>query len=206
MFLQCRKPGFHPWVRKIPWRRECHLPTPVFLPGESHGKRSLVGYSSWGHKESDTTELDTLSRKREHKSLPWGLGIPPRVHPQQRHFSFLVISFGGRLLLCFFFYLFICSTGSSLLCTGFSLWWLLLLWSTGTKASGGGGLVSKSCPTLATPWTVASQAPLSMGFPRQEYWSGLPFPSPGDLPNPGIEPRSPALQADSLPTELCRLE
>ena len=42
-------------------------------------------------------------------------------------------------------------------------------------------------------WAVACQAPLSLGFPRQEYWSGLPFPSPGDLPNPGIEPRSPAL-------------
>ena len=44
-----------------------------------------------------------------------------------------------------------------------------------------------------TPWTVAHQAPLSMGFPRQEYWSGLSFPSQGDLPNPGIEPASPAL-------------
>ena len=44
-----------------------------------------------------------------------------------------------------------------------------------------------------TPWTVAYQAPLSMGFSRQEYWSGLPFPSPGDLPNPGIEPGSPTL-------------
>ena len=50
----------------------------------------------------------------------------------------------------------------------------------------GGGLVAQSCPTLAIPWTVACQAPLSMGFSRQEYWSGLPFPSPGDLPNPGI--------------------
>ena len=47
---------------------------------------------------------------------------------------------------------------------------------------------------FATPWTVAQQAPLSMGFSRQEHWSGLPFPSPGDLPDPGIEPRSPALQ------------
>ena len=46
---------------------------------------------------------------------------------------------------------------------------------------------------FATPWTVAGQAPLSMGFPRQEYWSGLPFPSPGDLSDPGIEPVSPAL-------------
>ena len=52
---------------------------------------------------------------------------------------------------------------------------------------------------FATPWTVARQAPLSMGFSRQEYWSRLPFPSPGDLPDTGIEPRSPALQADSLP-------
>ena len=71
-----------------------------------------------------------------------------------------------------------------------------------TFCSGGGGLVTKLCPTLVTPWTVACQAPLSIGFPRQECWSGLPFPSPGDLPNPGIEPRSPALQADSLPAEL----
>ena len=63
-------------------------------------------------------------------------------------------------------------------------------------------LVIKLCLDLATLWTVASQAPLSMGFFRQEYWSGLPFPFPGDLPDPGIKPRSPALQADSLPTDL----
>ena len=63
-------------------------------------------------------------------------------------------------------------------------------------------LVSQSCPTLATPWTAVRQAPLSLGFSRQEYWSELPFPSPGDLPNQGIEPRSPALQAGSLPAEL----
>ena len=54
---------------------------------------------------------------------------------------------------------------------------------------------------LVTPRTVTLQAPLSIGFSRQDYWSGLPFPSPGDLPDPGIEPRSPALQADSLPSE-----
>ena len=54
---------------------------------------------------------------------------------------------------------------------------------------------------LVTPWTVAYQASLSMGFSRQEYWSGVPFPSPGDLPDPGIEPRSPTLQADALPSE-----
>ena len=52
-----------------------------------------------------------------------------------------------------------------------------------------------------TPWTVAYQAPPSLGFSRQEHWSGLPFPSPGDLPNPGVEPGSPILQADTLPSE-----
>ena len=51
---------------------------------------------------------------------------------------------------------------------------------------------------FATPWTVSRQAPLSMGVSRQEYWSGLQYPPPGDLPDPGIEPRSPALQVDSL--------
>ena len=65
-----------------------------------------------------------------------------------------------------------------------------------------GGFVTKSCPTLATPWTVACQAPLPFGFSRQEYWSGLPFLSPGDLPKPEIKPGFPALQADSLLTEL----
>ena len=64
------------------------------------------------------------------------------------------------------------------------------------------GLITKLCLTLAIPQTVAHQASLFMGFPRQEYWSGLPFPSAGDLPHPGIKPRSTALQADSLLTEL----
>ena len=61
---------------------------------------------------------------------------------------------------------------------------------------------SLSCVGLfATPWTVARQAPLSMGFSRQEYWSGLPCPPPGDHLHPGIKPRSPTLQADSSPSE-----
>ena len=67
----------------------------------------------------------------------------------------------------------------------------------GTCGGGGGDLVTQSCPTLATPWTVALQAPLSMGFPRREYCSELPFPSPGDLPDPEIQPASPALQVVS---------
>ena len=61
--------------------------------------------------------------------------------------------------------------------------------------------VAQCARLFATPWTVAYQAPPSMGFSRQEYWSGLPFPSPGDLPHPGIKPGSPSLQADALPSE-----
>ena len=61
---------------------------------------------------------------------------------------------------------------------------------------------SLSCVRLfSTPWTVAYQAPLSIGFSRQDYWSGLPFPSPEGLPNPGTEPGSPALQTEALPSE-----
>ena len=67
---------------------------------------------------------------------------------------------------------------------------------------GGGDLVANSCPTLVTPWTVARQAPLSMGSSRQDNWSEFPFPSPGDRPDSGIEPGSPALQENSLPIEL----
>ena len=65
--LQCRRPGFDPWVEKIPWRREWQ-PTPLFLPGESHGQKSLAGYSSRGHKKQDTTERLTKKRESERKS------------------------------------------------------------------------------------------------------------------------------------------
>ena len=61
----------------------------------------------------------------------------------------------------------------------------------------GAGLATQSCLTLETPWTVARQASLSVELSRPEYWSALPFTSPGDLPNTGIEPGSPTLQADS---------
>ena len=60
-------------------------------------------------------------------------------------------------------------------------------------------LVAQSCQLFVTPWTITRQAPLSMGFSRQEHWSGLPFLSSGDLPDPGIEPRSPALQEAESP-------
>ena len=120
--LQCRRPGFDRWGRKISWSREWQ-PTPVFLPGEFHGQRNLVDYSPWGRKESDTTE--------------W------LIHT---HTFFAFKKVKVKLLNRVRFF--------------------------------------------ATPRTVAYQDPLSMGFSRQEYWSGLPLPSPGDLPYPGIKSRS----------------
>ena len=63
-------------------------------------------------------------------------------------------------------------------------------------------LVVQLFPTFCDPWTAAHQAPLCMGFSRREHWSGLPFPPPGDLPDPGIEPGSPALKMDALQSEL----
>ena len=66
----------------------------------------------------------------------------------------------------------------------------------------GGGWAAKLCLPLATLWNIARQAPLSIGFSRQGYSGGLPFSSPGDLPDPGIKPSSPALQEDSLPLNL----
>ena len=75
-------------------------------------------------------------------------------------------------------------------------WGLKVFWWLKVKV-----LVAQLCLILCNSWTVAHQAPLSMEFSRQEYWSGLLFPSPGDLPNPGIKPWSPALQANSLLSE-----
>ena len=79
-----------------------------------------------------------------------------------------------------------------------SLVWGTEEWSLAVTAK----VKSLSCVRFfLTPWTIDYQGPPSVGFSRQEYWSGLPFPSPGDLPNPGIEPRSPTLQANALPSE-----
>ena len=77
------------------------------------------------------------------------------------------------------------------------------IWYSPYNICGGGWQFSHYVvsDSFATPWTASHQAPLSLGFPRQEYWSGLPCPLPGDLPNPGIELRPPALQADSLTSE-----
>ena len=139
-------------------RRRWH-PTPVLLPGKSHGQRSLVGCSPWGHKESDTTE---------------------RLH---FHFSLSCIGEGN---------------GSPLQCSCLEnpgdggAWWTAvygvaqsqtqLKWLS-SSSSLRNVCVSRSVMPLSDPWTVAHQASLPMGVSRQEYRSGFPFPSPGDLPD-----------------------
>ena len=136
---RCRRRGLDPWVGKIPWRRKWQ-PTPVLLPGKSHGRRSLVGYSPWvGHDWSD-------------------LAAAAAALCQTTHFSELLPIVGIVL-------------------------------------------VAQSCPTQCDPMDCSPPAPQSMKFSRQKYWSGFPFPSLGDLPDAGIDPRSPPLQADSLPDE-----
>ena len=80
--LQCKRHGFNPWVGKIPWKRKWQ-PTPIFLPGKSHGQRSLVGHSPWGHKESDTTEQlnnETMPIPGAHFQVTRGCGFPPSSH------------------------------------------------------------------------------------------------------------------------------
>ena len=76
-----------------------------------------------------------------------------------------------------------------------------MYWITCSRRPESESEVTQLCPTLCDPMDLAYQAPLSMGFPRLEYWSGLPFSSPGDLSDPGIESRSLALQAGSSPSE-----
>ena len=159
--MQFKRPGFNPWFGKIPWRRAWQ-PTPVFLPGKSHGQRSLAGYSPWGRCESDMTER--LSRSI---ALSTTLPHPPPAPLHQHQLQFL------REIRCR---------------VQFKVYTTDLLFSHSVKT------------ILLWPHGMyPCQAPLSVEFSRQEYWSGLPFPSPGPLPNPGIEPGSPALQVDSLP-------
>ena len=157
-------------------------PTPILLPGKSHGQRSLVGCSPWGRGESDKTE---------------------RIH---FHFS---LSFTGE------------GNGNPLQCSCLEhprnggAWWAAIYgvaqsrtWLKRLSSSSSSNLQSEQYLLLlshfdhiqlrATLWTVACQPPLSTGFSRQEYWIGSLW-LPGYFPNPGIKPRSLALQADSLP-------
>ena len=161
------------------WRRQWH-PTPVLLPGNSHGRRSLVGCSPWGREESDMTE-----RLHFHFSVSCigeGNGNPLQWSSLENPKD------GGAWWAVIY---------------GVAQSWTRLKWLSSLAAYIQEIVLTEllslccaciqSCLILCDP--MHCQAPLSMEFSRQEYWSGVPFPSPGDLPNSGIEPTSPAIPA-----------
>ena len=200
--LQWGRPGFDPWVRKIPWRRKWQS-TPILLLGKFHGRRSLVGYRPCSREEVRHDWATSLSFF--HTDLCWQSDgslfkllsrFVITFLPRNKHLLISWLQSPSAVIL----------EPPEIKPVTVSTFLQYLPWSDGTRRHDLRCLNCEvkllSCVWLfATLWTVACQAPPSMGFSRQEYWSGLPFPSPGDLPNPGIEPGSPALQADSLPSE-----
>ena len=179
---QCRRlkrRGFDPWVGKIPQSRKWR-PTPV-LPGKRHGQRSLEGYSPQAAESWEQLSAHTDSRTASHEVDETHCDIREK---RQRPLSDNTSPCGALSQDC-----------------------LSCLSRIIVRVSASPRLSEKTSQSLsrvqlfATLWTVAYQASPSMGFSRQEYWSGLPFPSPGDLPDPGIEPRSPTLEADALTSE-----
>ena len=154
------------WSRK--WQS-----TPVFLPGKSHGQRSLEGYSPWGRKELNTTEWLSLS-------------------------SFSLFLFNGLMSITAMMGRWTLNglDNEHLLSKANLTMTMANSWYSSNSDLPRLDLWMRACchvQLFKTPWTIACQAPLSLGFSRQEYWSRLPFPPPGDLPYPEIEPGSLAL-------------
>ena len=168
-------------------------PTLVFFPGKFHGQRSLAGYSPWAHKESDLTVTEHV-HKTENKGDFWNsnVGHLKKLFSKRAEHYFHMKSW-LHMKSCPFIR--VCSNLPNGILN--SLWESQLAEAFIRERNVSYSIVSDS----ATPRTVAHRAPLSMGFSRQEYWSGLSCPPPGDLPNLGFEPRSPALQVDSFPSE-----
>ena len=215
---------FIPGSRNRIRRRRWH-PTPVLLPGKSHGWRSLVGCSPWGCEESDMTErlhfhfplsyigegngnplqcqsqtrLKWLSRNRIARS--YGNSIFNFLRNQQNVFQGSWTTLRSQQSTWQFWNA-VSSAFQDILLSMVPhsvyihvyTYIYIYIYKGEWKSLSHGWL-------FETPWAVAHQAPLSMEFSRQEYRSGWLFPSPGDLPNPGIEPRPPTLQVDSLPSE-----
>ena len=224
---QCRRHkrrGFDPWIRKILWKRKWQ-PTSVFLPGESHGHRSLAGYSPWGRKWVNVTMRLNNNKchiKPQHslfrqllpgyqdiKSWKWSRSVLSNslwTNGLQPTRLLCPWDFPGKSTRvgCYFLL-------QELSAYDYREIWLIKLsakWeallSNCTEMLGLNGHQAIPCLCVSQlsgiPWTVARQAPLSMGSPRQEYWRGLPFPPPGDLPNTGIEPASLRLAVGFCPT------
>ena len=141
-----RRPGFDPWVWETTWRRTWQ-PTPAFSPGESHGRRSLAGYCPWGPRELDTIEATQHSVVLYRAVSSYTLLELYLVQPNTIApvFYFLLEDINSFAYIHTHIYTWVCAKSV------------------------------QSCPTLCDLWTVANQAPLSIGFSRQEYWSGQLF-------------------------------
>ena len=208
---------FDPWVGKVSWRRKWQ-PTLVFLPGESQGRGSLVA-AVYGVAQS-WTRLKRLSSSSNRDPHPFyvcfhlslvlkSFLFVASVWKKERTVERIQFLFTHHLYAYFISWnsvmwqdltarvsgtcsIAVSAGGKS--CGEHSIWQMAqsqVALRTYRRACS----VAKSYPTLCDPWTVAHQAPLSMGFPRQEYRSGLPFPFPEDLPNPRIKPSSLASSA-----------
>ena len=172
---------FDLWVRKIPWRRKWQ-PTLAFLHWKSHGERSLMGYiQSMGSQKSQTWLSDQTNC-----TFPVALcadisSSNSHHHPSPRFFTFLLKLYPSWVTE---------HTHTS--------WVKMIL----NREIGMCIKLPQSCLTLCNPMDDSPPGfSVHWILQRQEYWSGLPCPPPGDLPNPGIKPTSPALQADSFPSE-----
>ena len=174
-------------------RRQWH-PTPVLLPGKSHGQRSLVGCSPWGHKE-----LDTIEQLHFHFSL-WCTG---EGNGNTLQCSCLENPRDGGAWWAAVYGVAQSQTRLTRLHSSSSMKSFLSYLSPYLPSWKKKSVSRLVLSTSLQPHGlyVAHQTPLSRGFSRQEYWGGLPFPSPGDLHNPGVEPGFPVLQEDSLPSE-----
>ena len=194
----------HDWVTSLSlftfmhWRRQWQ-PTPVFLPGESQGWRSLVGCCLWGRTESDTTEATKKQQleldMEQQTGSKSGQEYVKAVYCRAAYLTYMqnAVAAAKSLQSC----LTLCKPidgnppGSVIpgILQARTLEWVAISFSNAGKWK----VKEKSLSRVwlfTTLWTTAYQAPPSMGFPRQEYWNGLPFPSPGNLPDPRTEPRS----------------
>ena len=163
------RPGFNSWVGKIPWRREWQ-PTPVLLPGESHGQRNLVGYSPQDSKDADMTE--STCHTHTHTQIIFSISLAAAAAAKSLQ---------------------LCPTlwdptdgsppGSPIpgILQARILEWVAITFSNAWKWKVKGKSLSH-VRLLAIPWTATFQAPPSMGFYRQVYWSGVPLPSLQCLP------------------------
>ena len=172
---------------KIPWRRKWQ-PISVFLPGKSHGQRSLLGCSLWGHK----VRYNWANEQQQRELLP---KAALSFSPLNLKEILEIFEDNSKIFLSIPFNLNIQDLNNYKSTKWhhywfFSIFLLFLIVQTNTFFLFSCCHVCRTW-TFETPWTVGRQAPLSRGYHRQEYWNRLPFPSPGDLHNPGIKPVSP---------------